>query len=273
MNASLIAIAELPLSLRTLPLCVTYEITRVFLHAGVSLKEVEFSPSPFLTDYDTLWRFLKALPNLQGKPFPERCSLETWEAALGDFHHGTRAVYMNGSLRFNLVVEARPLFRLQLGALRLDSSHRAGRCFGHDRFLEIDMPSLTGDHVPRCLQLVRKRGSEVIIEWLVDQSHRLLDRLWKPFHLKPKERKERKADTSQKPTADPEPVHRVFFFAVDGNDFIEGGMRADASKPYVKLTIAMLLNCIRPTRKNVKQSFLKLFSRTSLGERHPPPTA
>jgi hypothetical protein len=50
-------------------------------------------------------------------------------------------------------------------------------------------------------------------------------------------------------------------------------MRADASKPYVKLTIAMLLNCIRPTRKNVKQSFLKLFSRTSLGERHSPPTA
>ena len=64
-----LSIAELPVSLRALPLCVSYEITRVFLHAGVSLNDFEYPQTLSLNDYDSLWRFLMSSHCSVGNPF------------------------------------------------------------------------------------------------------------------------------------------------------------------------------------------------------------
>ena len=72
-------IAHFPPSLRALPTCAIYEITRVFLHVGVPLNGVRFSSSLSFRDYDKLWAFLKNLPQLEGKVLPERCSRDAWD--------------------------------------------------------------------------------------------------------------------------------------------------------------------------------------------------
>lgn len=262
--------AKLPLSLRSLPVRALYEITRVFLHAGVPLINAQLSPSLDVNNYDSLWKFLRSLPVLQGRPFPQRCSQEAWDSAEeGKFRQGLRAVYMSGSLRFNGSQQPGPFFRFRLEPLKLDSSHRAGRRFGHDRFFEIDIPNLSGRHAPKILQQMGTSGPEIIIGWLVDAYHNFLERVWKPFHIKPKERRDRTSESNQKSSDDPEPVHRIYFFAVDGVGFGDGRIPVDAStQPYTKISVDVLLNRIRPTRKNVKQSYLKLFARTSLGKLH-----
>ena len=253
-------------SFGNLPLCVSYEVTRVFLHAGVSLDSVQFSIAHAPREYDALWKFLKHLPPLQGKPFPERSGREAWEAALGDFQRGPRAVYMAGKLRYNSSSD--PLFRFQLEPLRLDYSHRLGRRFGHDRFFEIDIPNLTGRQLPKALEQVEHLMSQVVIQWLVDEHHHFLERTWSPFFIKPKDRKDRKAASAsgKSSTEDPEPVHRMYFFATDGSGFRDYGIQLESSQPHAKISTEVLLDCIRPTSENAAESYLKLFARTALGK-------
>lgn len=231
------------------------------------MSEARFSPSPNFSDYDYLWTFLKSLPSLQGKSFPDQCAAEIWDAAIkGNFRREDHAVFMSGSLRFHPVDETGPLFQLQLQPFALDLSHRTGRQFGHDRLLELDIPSLVDKRAPKLLQQLGKRGSSIVIDWLVDESHQLLGRLWKPFFLKPKERSNRKAVTIQQST-DPDPIHRIYFFAVDGTGFIKGRIPVNYLQQLpVKMSIELLLNRIRPIRKNIDQNYLKLFSRTALGK-------
>ena len=238
------------------------------MYAGVSLSEANPPPPSSYDDYDEFWKFLKDYPPLREKPFPERCSREVWDAAIGDFTYkgGPRSIFILGSLRYEFDSPGY-LFRLQLCPLSLDDSHRLGRRFGHDRFLEIDVPDLTGQHVPKMVQKLAARGPELIIKWLVDGSHNFLGRTWKPFFVKPKERPRRKAITTRKAAEDLASVHRVTFFAVDGDGFLKATIPFECSGPsHVKISIDKLINRIRPTRKNVSQSFLKLFSRTALGK-------
>ena len=256
----------MPSSLRSAPLCVTYEITRVFLHAGVPLTEIGFPELSNMNDYDALWRFLKNLPALKGMPFPERCGREVWASALDDYRRGFRGVMLAGSLRFNNSAITGPFFRFQLDPMKLDLSHRLGRRYGNDRFLEIDIPHLTGRHIPRTLSDLGDRGREIIVEWLVDGKHQFLGRLWKPFHTKAKDRIRR--DRKQDAAEDPETAHRLYFFAVDGNGFRDKmSLFPDVRDAVVHspISIKSLLNSIRPTRENTTEPFLKLFARTSLG--------
>ena len=245
-------------------------MTRVFLHAGVSLNDVQFSLAHAPREYNALWKFLKNLPPLQGKSFPERSSLAVWEAALGDFQRGPRAVYMAGKLRYNTSADSGPLFRFQLEPLRQDYSHRSGRRFGHDRFFEIDIPNLTGRQLPKALEHVGHLVPQVVIQWLVDEQHCFMERTWRPFYIKPKDRKDRKAASGKSSTDDPEPVHRIYFFATDGRGFRDCGLQLELSHPHAKISIEVLLDCIRPTFENALQSYLKLFARTSLGKKYSP---
>jgi hypothetical protein len=203
---------------------------------------------------------------LQGKPFPDRCGQEAWDIALGDFGHGLRSVSMSGSLRYNSSKDSGPLFRFRLQPLRLEDSHRCGRRFGHNRFLEIDMPSLDGRQLPKALEQVGERGPEIISEWLVDGEHWLMDRLWKPFYVKFKNRGKHKVVSSKQSPDGPDPVHRVYFFATDGRGFREGPIRSYMFQPHTRMSIDALLDCIRPTAENAQRNYLKLFARTSLGE-------
>jgi hypothetical protein len=158
------------------PLAVIYEITRVFLYAEVHLSELEDGLPHNLDNYEILWSFLKGLPALRGRPFPERCRSEVWAAALNGYRRGAHAVVFAGSLHFTDTS-----LRLQLAPLKLDRSHRLGRRWGHDRFLEIIVPQLTGNHIPKSLASLQDRGQKVIYDWLVDSAHPLLGREWMPF--------------------------------------------------------------------------------------------
>ncbi len=253
--------------LRPLPTYVIYEITRVFLHAQVSLSELKPPVSDSLEDYDTLWRFLKSLPALQNVEMPERCRREVWDMAMNKTPRSmdSAAVVLAGSLQFDSNVD-RPFFRLRLDPLRLDKSHRLGRRFGNDRFMEICLPLLTGRQLPEILIKLGAKGQQIIYDWLVDSKHSLLDRQWMPFFTQPKERRPRKVEPG-KDIENVEPAFRVYFFAVSGHGFVED--RRLIANPeagtHTIMTIAQLLNRVRPTRKNVEGSYLKLFSRISLG--------
>ncbi|RDL40876.1 uncharacterized protein BP5553_00855 [Venustampulla echinocandica] len=208
---------KLPASLRLMSLNIVYEITRIFLHAEVPILNVEFSSDDHLNDYDALWQFLKSHPMLKDRPFPERSSKEAWEAAATGYRKGGLGVVLGGSLEFNESA-AGPLFQLRLKPLQLELSHRVGRRLGNDRFLEIDMPHLTGRGLPKLLQDLGVRGQDAVFQWLVDTPHSLFSRCWNPFFCKPADRKTKKAQKTSKKIfkTDSELAHRVYFFAVSG---------------------------------------------------------
>jgi hypothetical protein len=235
----------------------------------VSLTDIEVRNLELSDDYDILWKSLRDLPALQGKEFPERSERAAWYATQTNFAQGPHSVVLSGSLRFNETNPTGPFFRLQLQPMKLDLSHRLGRRFGHDRFLELDMPHLAGRFIPKILKELGDPGREMIIEHLVDGTHRLFGRTWKPFHCKPKDSKVRKRDILKDFNEEDSAAtaHRVFFFAVDGDGFtiVKDPLR-DPSDPesHARIDIPTFLNMVRPTRKNTHQSYLKLFSRTSL---------
>ncbi|KUJ08214.1 uncharacterized protein LY89DRAFT_338204 [Mollisia scopiformis] len=248
------------------PVCVLYEITRVFLHAEVPLSEFNAPVTSSLNDYQTLWAFLKSLPPLRGKSFPERCSDEIWACALKDYEKGFYSVSFSGSLSFN-TTSLDPMFQLRLDPLKFEYSHRLGRKFGHDRFLELSIPQLTGRHIPKAVQRLADslevgQWKSKVFDWLVDSRHPLLGRKWQPFFTKPKDRtsKRREATTS-------EAIYRVFFFAVDGFQFVNNTAlmsNPDYSLGHPSMSIRRLLDHVRPTRANIHQTYLKLFNRTTL---------
>jgi hypothetical protein len=258
---------ELPASLRYAPFRVRYEITRVFLYAGVRMSDADFPKQGLVSfdEYDALWKFLQNHQSLREKPFPEKCGQDIWAIASDEFEfrQGFRGITLSGSLIFNGDAGA-PFFQFRLEPMKLELSHRLDRRFGHDRFLELDIPQLDFYLVPRLLKDLGGRGRDIIINWLIGDystpGHAFFGRQWKPFFVKQKDRKDRKqvfwkesSDEVEKAAA----AHRLFFFAVDGIDFTAGGHKA--------IEIPELLESIRPTELNKKQPFLKLFSRTALG--------
>ncbi|TVY87856.1 putative RNA-dependent RNA polymerase [Lachnellula willkommii] len=264
----------LPPGLNSVSFAKLYEITRVFLYAGESLVDSglqALSLNDNNHDYELLWKDLKDLPVLKDKEFPEKSERVAWNAAQVDerFQKGPHGLVFSGSLRFNESSPTGPFFQLQLKPMKLDLSHRLGRRLGADRFLELDVPHLSGRGIPKILQDLGDQGRELVIDHLVDGTHRLFGRTWKPFHCKPKDTKELKRDILKdfNEEASSATAHRVFFFAVDGEGFqIAKHPLRDPSYPksHAKIDIPALLNMVRPTRKNTHQSYLKLFSRTSL---------
>jgi len=232
-----------------------------------------FSDLSNLDDYDNLWRFLQSHPALQDKAFPERSSREAWAATFTGFETRSPGVFskgvvLSGSLRFNESDSVTdPFFHLKIQPLRLDLTHRLGRRLGNDRFIEIDVPILSKCRtpLPKLLAKLGEAGQATVIEWLVDANHRLLGRGWKPFFTRPKEGKgQRKESSHFLPDND---VNRVTFFAVDGHGFtvVKDPFCQPRKNFHHVIPINVLLNFLRPTRKNEGQSYLKLFSRTALG--------
>jgi hypothetical protein len=219
-------------------------------------------------EYDDLCKFMQNHQKLRGKAFPEKCGQEIWDIASDEFQfrQGFRGIILSGALTFNADAGG-PFFQLKLEPMKLDLSHRLDRTFGHDRFLELDVPQLNGRLVPRFLKDLGDRGRDIIINWLLGgystPGHLFVGSCWKSFFLKPKDRKTQKQVFWKESSDDVEvaAAHRLFFFAVDSVDFKAEGRKV--------IEIPDLLESIRPTALNEKQPFLKLFSRTALGNISP----
>lgn len=205
---------------------------------------------------------------MQNCSFPERSSRQAWAACQDEFRRGSRGVTMSGSLRYGDSTSAGPLFRFQLEPLRLEQMYRLRRRFGNDRFLELDIPNLTGRRIPRDLKQCPS-GKSIVIEWLFQDMHPLFGRFWVPFCTKQKEGKERKVETiKQQSDIDSGVAHRIYFFAVHGIGFEANRgtpKESETVETRTEMSVESLLNWIRPTWENRDQSYLKLFARTTLG--------
>jgi RNA dependent RNA polymerase len=255
-------IAEILPTLRTAHWAVIYEITRVCLHTDVSAIDFRDAPIAAFYKYEELWRYLREHTALQGKHFPEKISKAAWEAAVTRSAGKFNGVVLSGALQLNDRSSNGPLFKFRLQPIKLDLTHRAGRSLGNDRFLEIDVPSLAGNSLPKALADVGKNGRKIITQWLVNSAHALFGRSWKPFYnVKLKQKKKKKGSGQAS-----EPGNRVYFFAVNGHGFevCRDDSLTSETRDYA-MSIDDLLGSILPIRENNDQSYLKLFSRISLG--------
>lgn len=225
-----------------------------------------------LHDYNALWKFLKSLPQLQEKPFPEKCSPKAWASSLKNWTAGNfEGVVMSASLKFTSS-KTGPLFRVQLKPLTTDRTHRLGRRFGNDRFLEVTLPNLTKSRPPGSTDDDLEMRRKEIIHWVTYQVHKFMGIEWRSFGLKDARSKKINNIELKKASDDAEnqATHQVFFFAVDGIGFQTGptppAIKADPEH-HTKFTVEGLLRWLIPFRleNNQKQPYLKLFSRISLG--------
>ncbi|OBT64708.1 hypothetical protein VE03_05870 [Pseudogymnoascus sp. 23342-1-I1] len=263
---------ELPQCLKEAPLCLRYEITRVFLHFEASMDGLTVRDFRTLLKYNDLWQFLKDLPQLQGKAFPEKCAPKAWASSLGNWKAGNfEGVVMSASLKFTSS-KTGPLFKVQLKPLTTDRTHRLGRRFGNDRFLEVTLPNLTKSRpigsTDDDLEMRRKE----IMHWITSYCHRFMGIEWRTFGLKDARSKKINNIELKKASddADNQATHQVFFFAVDGLGFQTGPTLPavdDNPAHHTKFTVEGLLRWLIPfhLESNQKQPYLKLFSRISLG--------
>jgi len=212
--------------------------------------------------YDRLWSHLRKLPVMQGKSFPPRTDKAIWDVLLQDTRLTSRGITMSGYFQFML---DGPIFQLRLRPLQLDNSHRLERRFGAERFLEIDMPNITGTKVPKTLRDLNSVGKAVIVKWLTDQ-HKFIGKTWTVFCNKPirTKGKPKNKGLETKSELDNSLTQRLFFFAVTGDGFKPCKGTPLPGSTQDSWTADGLLNWIRPTSENRSQPYLKLYARTSL---------
>lgn len=214
---------------------------------------------PSWTDQKQLRANLWKQSAFQGKAFPESSSVAAWAASLEQsalLPFDQQAVY-SASLEFSNN-KADPL-RLSIQPLKLDQSHRLGRHFGADRFLELLLPSPDSSNLPRYIKTKSSDSDSFLgdlVKWLVEEQS-FCGRRWKAFYTKD--------GGSRKPVRDlrfgpePKPIYkdRVYLFAesADCDGFIRTSMKS------------MLDWAFQLRRKhNQNQPVLKLFQRIALGK-------
>jgi hypothetical protein len=242
----------------------------VFQHLDESMALLQIPSNSTFEDYDTLWEFLKHQPSLKGKQFPDRSSEDAWVAALRDFKDGFRGVVLSGSLRFAPPTKS-TLFEIKLNPLKIDTSHRLGRRFGNDRFLELTIPNLTGRKIPKVLLNAGERGRQAFVRWIVHASHQMFGITWNGFFIKEDRKKRVGTDILAIDDYDNTRSNRLFLFGTNGLGFGPGASRHSVSpkgetlSKHTSMTIHAMINWLIPLQKNQNQPYLKLFSRIALG--------
>jgi hypothetical protein len=293
----------LPAFLESAPLPIRYEVTRVCMAAKVSLTDMRFLPIldwSELHDYDRLWSYMKRHEQLKEKIFPRKSDLAAWNAALKDYTSGVYAVVQSARLRFGKIQDD-PLFRVELQPLKRENSHRLGRRFGNDRFLEMSLPDLGGKKVPKWLRADSNVGQtdllrDIVAVWLTQRQHWFLGISWRAFCLKQSKSKKKLLDTSTNLDEVDDCANTVYFFATDGIGFQDSHRVRDPSRrrlsnggesrtcpdttsPTRRVSLGLsggqlskpttsvqeLLNWLIPLENNRQQRSLKLFSRIALG--------
>lgn len=260
---------DIPDRFFSVPLHVRYEILRVFLYTGIPLSNLKLPlRTQDWTDYNTLWNILRKHEGMADKTFPVKVGKEAWAAANDEFRQGHRGITMTGSLQYTSSSSG-PLFKFQLEPLKLELTHRLSRRFGCDRFMEIDIPCMTGQRIPEVMKCLGPRAKTIVIEWLANLPP-FMSRYWVRFCTKPKDRKQKYSKQQFQQNVPSESMDRVFYFAIDGMEF--QGNKGNKTTPKETETVNFrsawsvdgLLNWIRPTWENKDQPTHKLYARTAL---------
>ncbi len=268
-------LAALPAFLQDAPLAIRYEIMRVCTHAKVPMTDLYFPISDFsnLRDYDSFWSILRAQPALKGKDFPEKSDPDAWTSSLDKFHKGFHGVILSAKLKFSNSQEG-PFFTFQLQPLKTEVSHRLSRRFGNDRFLEMSIPSFSGNKLPKLLKDAKQSGRgdacrKVIVEWMTLEEHKFLGVTWGSFYLKDGTKKRRKLKLSVDEEVDNHPTYTNYLFATDGVGFQASKTlppKGESPNRHTKMTVAAMVNWLIPLEENKQEKALKLFARIALGK-------
>lgn len=231
-------------------------MTRIAQKCKVDLNSTDLTYSPSWTDQKVLRAALWTHPAFQGKAFPESSSEAAWAASLEQsslLPFDQQVVY---SVSLDFGSKSDPL-RLTIQPLKLDQSHRLGRRFGADRFLELLFPSPDTFNLPGYM---RKNDNESffnnLVKWLT-VDHSFCGRQWKAFYTK--------SGGSRKPVKrlqfgpEPKPVYRdcVYLFAENAE-----------SHNFIRTSLHSMLDWVLEfgNKDNRSQPVLKLFQRISLGK-------
>ena len=252
--------ASLPKSARQVPLRQIYEVVRISAHCKVPVSAFSSCLSQSLRTYDRFWvTLLKTVAESNGHPLPEKSSPIAWHRAGENFER----VALAGRITFS----RRPcesLFQISWSPLKIEPSYRFARQYGHDRFCTLEFPGLGTKDLPEHLQskLDPAGARQAIIDWLVEDEHRFLGRIWRAFFVKPIDTKK----GQKRPKLNLGDVRfRIYFFAIDGEGFRYD--RVTGERPKQKpVQIRDLIDWLIPSEVNQQQPCLKLFSRLALGK-------
>ncbi|OIW32897.1 hypothetical protein CONLIGDRAFT_569861 [Coniochaeta ligniaria NRRL 30616] len=242
-------------------LAVVWEFTRICLHCGLDVDEVEIpydlaweNPQSYLG----LWSSLRKHASFSSKAFPEPPDTNAWTAAMKGFRLQSMAVIMSASVDFNPSKDG-PLFLVRLSPLRLEKGCRLNRRFGSDRFFEVLMPSTNSRAVPEILKddvSVRE-----LVHWLTRTRHSIFGRQWAAFFAADAGYRKQLKELRTSPDAKPVFKERIHFFAEYGNGFTE----SQCHDALPVSSVEQMLDWLLQFKRNEGQPFLKLFSRIQLG--------
>ncbi|CAG1974943.1 unnamed protein product [Fusarium graminearum] len=250
------------------PLIILWELTRAALHCRVDLSgwDLEYKADQTWHDQTSFRALIFRHRLFIGAGLPPPCDRVVWNAAFESFALHDKNVTLAAEFVIN-TEDSGPLYKLKLQPPRLELGHRLARRFGADRFMEIIIPSPTSRDAPEIIRS-DEQGADKVIGWLNDNLHYFLGRSWSPFYNR----------AASKSVKDPRPPHksitimqeRVYFFAIDGNNFRPPENRFPAleeatSLEYrTKMRRSDLLKWAIDVEANAFQPVPKLFSRLAL---------
>ncbi|KAL6722297.1 hypothetical protein ACLMJK_001404 [Lecanora helva] len=244
-----------------------FEVYRMSIACGVPLEMFRGCLTQKYEKYDLLWTDLTStIADAKGSCIPERSSLAAW-SRLNDY----RGVAFMGKLQFLDQVTG-PVFKLSLHPLKVESSYRFARKYGHDRFCVIQLPSLGNDGLPSYLKPIQAAASDIIIKWLVETEHCFLGRVWRAFYVKPESTKKGQKGSKNNFS---DARYRVYLFAENGVDFRQTPIRGEADPraiSHCRVTVRQLLDWHMLPDINAEQTVLKFFNRLGLGLTSTAPT-
>lgn len=240
-----------PIGMGSAPFPVIWEVARIAQSCAVDLSSVSLNYSSSWTAQKNLRSALWKHDAFRGKAFPASVSIKAWEGSLdpASLLFDQHVVY-SASLDFTNI-KAEPL-RLTLQSPKVEQSHRLGRQFGSDRFLELLVPSPDNSNLP---QYLKKDESffEDLIQWLTGAPHAFCGRHWRPFYTKDGGAREPVKDLSFGQEKKKVYQNRVYFFAEHGTGL---------SHVPLHLMLHWLLDFKQA--ENRRQPVLKLFQRIAI---------